>query len=77
VSSFCRYAYAAANGAAVLCAIKFVVDLRGRVWREGKEEGERGGEREGIGKEGEGRPQVEASELRMGAHRDLLFSCVL
>ena len=35
------YAYAAANGAAVLCAIKFVIDLRGRAWREGKEEGER------------------------------------
>ena len=33
------YAYAAANGAAVLCAIKS--DLRGRAWREGKEEGER------------------------------------
>jgi len=31
------YAYAAANG----CAIKFVIDLRGRAWREGKEEGER------------------------------------
>jgi len=35
------YAYAAANGAAVLCAIKFVIDLRGRAWSEGKEEGER------------------------------------
>jgi len=35
------YAYAAANGAAVLCAIKLVIDLRGRAWREGKEEGER------------------------------------
>jgi len=30
------------------------------VWREEKEEGERGGGREGIGKEGEGRPQVVA-----------------
>jgi len=35
------YAYAAANGATVLCAIKFVIDLRGRAWREGKEERER------------------------------------
>jgi len=25
------YAYAAANGAAVLCAVKFVIDLRGRM----------------------------------------------
>jgi len=47
----------------VLSAIKFVIDLRGRVWREGKEEGERGGEREGIGKEGEGRHQVVAAGL--------------
>ena len=28
------------------------------MWRERKEEGEGGGGREGIGKEGEGRPQV-------------------
>jgi len=32
------YAYAIANGVTVLCVIKFVSDLRGRAWREGKEE---------------------------------------
>jgi len=35
------YAYAAVNNDTVLCAIKFVIALRGRAWREGKEEGEK------------------------------------